>query len=425
MSRRLPDIIAAYLDYTDPTEPPLSYRLWSIISVLSATLERRCWMDWGYARIYPNQYIVLVGPSGQTRKGEALRIARDLMDKVGIVLIAQSITRESLIKRMADSMRTFSNPETGEVEMHSSVTCVSEELIVFLGQGEISFLAVLTDWYDCAKIWTYETKNKGTDVIQGICLNLLAATAQSWIPSMLPREAIGGGWTSRVIFVVEDYKGKIIADPNASRKDKSILEDLAYDLSLVRTMDGPFEFSKEAHNAYIEWYTNYEKAIKAGKPAVPDPRFAGYMARRATHIKKVCMTVSASRGDDMIITISDFNRSLKILEMTEAKAPKAFKGVGENKIGLACQLVLGMIEIKGKVKRSHILAKYYEQLDVWTLDRVVELLVGGRIIQAKVSLEEQETYYEPGSNFQFEPVGVDSEVGLPLPENGEGGSNNE
>lgn len=367
-------------------------------------------MDWGYERIYPNQYIVLIGPSGQTRKGITLHIARALMEEVDISLVAQSITTEALISRMKNSTKSFILPDTGEVQYHSSVSCISEELSVFIGQSDIHFLASLTDWYDCAPIWTYETKNKGTDVIQGICFNLLGATAASWLPSMLPREAIGGGWTSRIIFVVEDYKGKIVADPNKSKREQSMFDDLAYDLSLVKNMNGGFTFSKEAHEAYIVWYEGYEKDIKAGRPAIPDPRFAGYMARRATHIKKVGMAISASRGSDMIITMHDFRRARKILELTETKAPKAFRDIEETKIGLACQLVLAMIETDGRAKRSKILAAYYRQLDVWTLDRVVDCLAGGRLIKVTQNLKEGEIYYERGPAFIREPDSISKDI---------------
>ncbi|KKK81045.1 hypothetical protein LCGC14_2817420, partial [marine sediment metagenome] len=272
-------------------------------------------------------YVVLIGPSGQTRKGEALNIGREFIDTLGIPTISQSIIREALVRALADNLSSFPDPDTGLMEWHCSATCISDELSVFLGQKHIKFLADLTDWYDSRDVWTYETKHQGTDRLMGVCLNLLGATAPDWLPSILPQEAVGGGWTSRTIFVVEEYKGKVVADPNIIGIDEKLKENLAADLEQIHLLTGQIVFSDKALACYIEWYKRQEAGIKKGIFPVPDPRFAGYTARRATHIKKVCMTVSASRGDDMIITISDFNRSLKILEMTEAKQSFTFDGL--------------------------------------------------------------------------------------------------
>lgn len=399
MPRQLSDVISAYLEYTDPTEPPLSFRLWSVLSVISATLERRCWMEWGYDTIYPNQYIILVGPSGQTRKGASLKVARDLMEAVDIDLIAQSITREKLINRMKDNLKTFKNPISGGIEYHSSTACISEELAVFIRGGDTDFIANLTDWYDSHPIWTYDTKNRSTDSIQGMCFNLLGATTPTWIPLMLPKEAIGGGWTSRVIFVMEEYKGKIIADPNSLKKDQDLLDAIINDLSIIRNMNGPFEFSEEAKDAYIKWYQSYEEGIRMGKPPIPDPRFSGYLARRATHIKKVCMAISASRGEDMIITETDFKRARLVLEETEKKMQAVFRGVGENKFAYACEMLLSTLDVNDKVARSSLLRKHYERMDSWTLEKVVHMLQLAQMIKIEIVPEEREEYYYKGSGY--------------------------
>ena len=186
-SRQLNDWLSAYIEYTDETEPPLSYNVWTGVSLIAATLERRVHLKWGFDRIYPNMYIVLIGPSGKCRKGSAMNVGKDIIKDVGIQLTSESVTREALIRCMQRAVMDYIDPYTKNVEFHCALTAMSPELSVFLGQSDVKFLADLTDWYDSVDKWTYETKGAGTDEIKGVCFNLLGATAPDWLQSILPR----------------------------------------------------------------------------------------------------------------------------------------------------------------------------------------------------------------------------------------------
>ena len=103
--RILPDWLSSYLKYTEDTEPPLSYHVWTGISMIAAALQRRVHMPWGHEKIYPNMYILLIGPSGKCRKGTAMGMGRDLITAVqGISLVSESITREALIRFMKQNI---------------------------------------------------------------------------------------------------------------------------------------------------------------------------------------------------------------------------------------------------------------------------------------------------------------------------------
>ena len=65
---------------------------------------------------------------------------------------------------------------------------------------------------------------------------------------------------------------------------------------------------------------------------IPDARFNGYTSRRATHLKKIGMCLSASRGSDLIIHKEDLDRSLKLLEITERKMSSTFRGMGTSNL---------------------------------------------------------------------------------------------
>ncbi len=171
MAREIDDWLRGYLKYTEGSEPPRSYHTWVGLSLIAAALQRRVHLSWGFEMIYPNIYVVLVGPSGKSRKGIAIGIGKDLLSEVaGIVLIANSTNREALVKRMKESSANFSTPGSGRIEYHCSVTAMSEELSVFLGQKDTKFLVNLTDWYDSKDKWEYETISRGTDFVNGVCV---------------------------------------------------------------------------------------------------------------------------------------------------------------------------------------------------------------------------------------------------------------
>lgn len=379
--RRLPDWLSAYLAFTENSEPPLSFHTWTGLSCISGALQRKVYMKWGHGVIYPNQYIILVGPSGQSRKGEAINIGKSLLADVGIPMTAERVTREALIRFMKTKVSNFTNPTNNKITFQSAITCVSEELSVFLGQREIGMLSDLTNWYDSRDEWTYETKNQGTDRVMGMCFNLLGGTAPDWLPSMLPQEAIGGGFTSRCIFVVEEHKRKVVPDPNLSGDELALRAGLTADLEGINLLAGEMRFSPQAKQRYEEWYVEEEARYKAGKSSITDPRFAGYSARRATHIKKIAMALSASRGSDLIISENDFARAKGLIEVVERKMPRVFIGLGKARFAEATETVLVYVQAQGKTSRQEILRRFYRDVDAYTLEQVEKVLVQMGMVQ--------------------------------------------
>lgn len=363
MARALSDWISYYLEYTDNTEPPESYHIWTAISIIAGSLERKVNMPWGHSRIYPNLYIILVGPSGRTRKGVAMDIGSDIFTEAGGITSAESLSKERLIQVFVKNIQNFNNPTTGFVDFHCSLTTFSKELSVFLGQKDIGFIADLTDWYDSHDSWKYETKNVGHDHIHGVCYNLLGGTASDWFSSMLPLEAIGGGFTARIIFVSEENKKKTIAEPDNS--DQKLRKILIADLQKIRIFAGEFFFSDDAKERYKNWYINEDEKMGKGEYPISDPRFNSYCERRATHIKKICMSIAASHSDELIITLDDFNRGLEILEKTEKKMHRVFGGLGSSLTGPILQKVIMFLAVNKKVKRSTLMDKF--KFDITTL----------------------------------------------------------
>ena len=349
----------------------------------------------GFERIYPNQYVILVGHSGRTRKGVALEVANKMLATISTVSIApESSSREAIILAMKRAMQNFQDAQTGTINVHCSLTAFPEELAVLLGQGDIKLLANLTDWYNSKDNWSYETVGRGRDALQGVCLNLFGATAPDWIQSMLPQEAVGGGFTSRVIFVVAENKRATVPEHNLTNEEILLHEALARDLERIHQLNGMFQFSADGKKEYMEWYLEQDRLLSEGKPAIEDRRFAGYCERRATHLRKLMMLMSASRGDSLEITPLDFNRGLDLLMRTEQKMHKTFGGLGTAPHSDIAEKVMAYIATMRITTRSQLLTKFYHDLDATALISVEQTMEQMKVVRIKLLPESREKVYE-------------------------------
>ena len=370
MARALKDWIDSYLDFVDNSEPPQMFKLWCAISLIASALERKCFLSWGTLTFYPNMYVVLVAPSGKARKGTAMSPALKMLEEINVKLAAEAITREALIQTLAESADSTPNDD-GTLDNHCSLTVWSPELTVFLGHQNFQLMSDLTDWYDCRSSWTYRTKNQGTDIIKGVWVNLLGATTPDLIRSALPMDAIGGGLTSRMIFVYEPRRGKIVPTPFLSNEDKALRVQLMNDLADIRMMKGMFKVTKEFVELWIDWYSAQED-----NPPFKDNRFDGYIERRPNHVMKLAMVCSASRSESMVISDKDLTRAINILTETEKKMPFTFSGMGRSNASDIVASIMSEIASRGEkgIPLKELMQLYYRDADGVLMDKILSQL---------------------------------------------------
>ena len=370
-SRILSDWINSYMRFTLNSEPPDLFKEWTAVSVIASVLQRKCVLNWGSLTFYPNMYIVLVAPSGKCRKGTAMAPGYKLLTDIGIKVAAESITREALIRELDECKASHGNPESGKIFLHSSLTIFSQELAVFLGSNNLALVRDLTDWFDCRERWTYRTKNCGINEIVGVWINLFGATTPELIQTSLSQEIFGGGLASRIIFVYEERKSKIVPAPFISPEEEQLREQLKLDLEAINMLVGDFHITDGFIDLWTEWYCAQED-----KPPFKSPKFEGYFERRPTHIQKLAMIMSASRTSDMIITRGDLARAIDLLNRTEVKMPKTFSGVGRNTTADVVSNIMRILAIEEEVSFADLLRRFYHDTDKDTLEKVVATLEG-------------------------------------------------
>jgi hypothetical protein len=376
--RNLTDWIDGFMALTENSEPPLLYRRWSAISTIASALQRKVRIDLGISlTIYPNFYIVLVGPSA-TGKGTAMRYSYDILKEISSIrMAAQATSIQAIIRRMKETNLTDLDAITGKQQYHSSMTIFSEEFTVFLGYHNMELMAALCDWFDCRDRWSYDTIKRDKEEIIGVWVNILGGTTPDNIQSSFPMEAIGGGLTSRIIFVNEEKRGKLVIFPAATTAEIELQQYLIQDLERIALLSGQAKFTEGAMKFYADWCIKAEKS-----PPFQDRKFDGYNGRRRRHLNALAMICSASRSDKLVISESDIQRASSLLLEVEVKMGTVFRGIGRSDISALINDAVTFISSSAtdEIPLWQFMRRFEGDIDKFTLDRVLRTLEAAKYI---------------------------------------------
>jgi hypothetical protein len=335
-----------YIDFTSGSEVPENYHFWSGIFALSSIVNRQVWLSMGQYTLYPNLYIVLLGPPGNG-KSLAMDTAQTLVEDLGgINFSGDAQTKESLVRYLRDNCAKTLTIPNQEPLVITPIAMFATELSHLLGPNSGHMIDFLTTIYTKDRRYVTRTKNKGDDVIDRPFVGLIACTTQDWITTYLKSDIIGGGFTRRVIFVNEPL-GSSVDDKSLRRPFLTVSPEqvvarqnvLRY-AEVLKSVCGEFHWHPDAKLAYEKWYMTRD---------IPkDPDVQGYFKTKPNQVLKVAMILSLSQSPDLLLTRESFETSLALFEKTETTLTRVFQGIGRNELNaiankaleyiLACQL---------------------------------------------------------------------------------------
>lgn len=321
--------LSRFLEMNAEQELTDLYRIWPGIFCLSACMERRCWAEWEQ-NLYPNQFVTLVGDPA-AHKSFAMSFAERLLRRTGVHMLPSSMKWERMVKKLAELSheQSFWCEQTQSFVQHASATGIADEMAVFTGFRDSIRLQTLCQLYNCQESFLYSTNIHGDLDVRNVCLNVLAGVQPAVMLEVLPREAFGGGFTSRIMFVYSDVPKKQFSKVRTIEQKKREAKAEAACIAMledVKKLAGPFEVTEAFNERYVYW----REVESERNPPLPyyDEHLQHYMSRREVHFRKLAMAISVGRSTEMVLRESDFVVAKDILDRTERVMPLAMRNVG-------------------------------------------------------------------------------------------------
>lgn len=335
MARHFVHWLKAYADFAQDSEAPIKFHFWVGVSTLAGALRRRVWIDMHKFSWSPNFYTILVAPAGVVQKSTTINVGLRLLEKVpGVHFGPESMTWQALglsMQRATEYMDYVDLDGTKQKIPMSCVTVGVGELGTFLRTDDDQLLSFLIRMWDGqADKFRHETKASGNIEVDHPWLNLIAATTPAWLRANFPETMIGGGLTSRIVFVYGEQKRQLVPYPDEVFRHadyKQYERKLIEDLVAISRLSGPYILSSDARDWGRKWYAHHNSP--GGRPAhLASDRFGGYLSRKQTHLHKFAIILAASKRDKLIIEASDLEEADVIISATEHDMLRVFESIG-------------------------------------------------------------------------------------------------
>jgi len=412
--------IRAHLAYTEDTEPPKLMHIWSALAAASASMGRHVWFPFDIGDVYPNIYTLLVGPPA-TRKSTAIKLASDFVrahtdvrfapddtagQRQGLITALGAISDEEEdeenraldagdVVAMGDILAN-KEVEINNVDKHVMFIC-AKEWGSFMGQNNLDLTRFLIRLYD-GDDYKYGLRRDMATLTNPLA-TMIGGTTPTDISTLLPAEAIGQGFMSRIIMVFGATKHKDVPRPKLDQGLKKALGEV-YSW-LWYEMRGAMRESATAAGMFDTLYSHRVK--------IHDNRFMYYAERRQIHLLKVSMLLAAVRGS-YEIEPQDVYEAHGLLHLTEQYMPDALGEYGLSPLARAKQKMVEFIRGAGQpvtdVVLWTVMQRDMKQIDYRT--SLAGLVNAGKIAQVTTTLGSAFVYKDDlREAVEFTPVDDD------------------
>lgn len=364
MSDDTQSLFDLYFEYVKDTEPPIIYHRWSLIAAVGAFLGRKYWMPFGTTRIFPNQYVMLVGNPG-TRKSTAIKTSRRILSSAGYEFFAaEKTTKEKFLLDLEGSedasnyereasygakggragainaRDVLSSLQLGESDGHDGIPrevfITADEFNEFAGSGNMDFLSMLGalwDWDDESATYKHRFKNSKSLSIYQPTISLVSGNTHAGFQLAFPEAAIGQGFLSRLILVYSEPSGRKITFPEVPSERVAVAIGERFN-HIKERVTGAATISDSAKRALDTIYRTWKE--------LEDFRFKSYSTRRQTHLYKLCLIITAMRAATEI-SKEDVILANTILSWTERDMDKALGEYGTSRNSRAIQTIMSAL----------------------------------------------------------------------------------
>jgi len=239
------------------SEVPSMYHFWCAVSLISATVEDRIWFEkFKHEKLYPNLFIMLVGPSG-LGKGTAIgHLVRLSECAISVNRFRGRVTAAHLIDHLGKphldewGQRALSNPRLWLImdELKNDVS--SNRKMVE------EFIYLMTELYTASN-YTIDTgtRTHGKVRVDKPIINWLAGTNEEDLRDIITKELLNSGFVARTCFVFGEYNfGKRIPKIKYPYDYEEIFQHLCYRLWALQRTHGRMLITDSADAEMDKWY---------------------------------------------------------------------------------------------------------------------------------------------------------------------------
>jgi len=422
----------AWRFYLKDVTSPDSYIDMGFYYMMSAALQRRVYLGSDELPLFPNQYIIFVGPPAigkglvLTRVAEILKqhklrrnfnlqqdetkkeqldpvasqallqeyfaanphlakVANDqqpikrIDEPLSIPIAADATTYEALLRAHSLSLRTAHYTSDSRLlkhgmYSHSSLCFCLEEISSLFRKHTEDVARYLIRAFDCQN-YVYDAKTPGlSDRILSPCLNFLGGTQPSFIQDIFRDKLLTEGFASRTIFINE-------ATPRAYRYDMFTFseEQLKAKQQLidhVGKLITLFGHVKQTPEAY-EFIKHYVEHILPDLSARPNrsPKLDHYYGRKKVHTEKMAMAIHFSESTEMCIGIESYQKAIALLNKIELSMDIALNVGGRNPLGGIAQKIVSFLKREGPMSFAGIWREFIDDANEKELMEVISYLI--------------------------------------------------
>lgn len=369
--RNFSDWLQAFMEWGSYGEAPLKILFWTGVSTVAGALRRRVWIDQKFFQWVPNFYIVFVAPPGIVTKTTTANIGMNLLREVpGIKFGPDVVTWQALIQSLGNAGEGVMDPANPEVfHPMSAVTIAVDEFGTFFNPENSEMVDVLVSLWDGKRgVFQKVTKTAGTDRIENPWVNVIGCTTPEWIAGRFPQYLVGGGFTSRCVFLYADAKRQYIpyVDEAVPPGHDATRLRLIEDLERISVLFGEYSISEEARVWGRQWYENHWKP--GVHPMHNAEQYAGYLARKQTHIHKLAMVLAAARSDSLVVTLDVLQVAEQMVTAVEQDMPKVFARIGQNDLTRGAATIVSTVDRVQRITKTALFQMLFRTMSFRDFD---------------------------------------------------------
>jgi hypothetical protein len=335
-------------------EIPEYFNLWTILSMIAASVGDRVWFYRIRERpLYPNLYVILIGESGGNKSMAASEIASYIGEYPSVNFMQAHLTSQFLFDIMSGS-----KTEDGETHYIETprVFLVQPELAFYFPKGKHAqaLVETLTELYSGGS-FTAGTRTSGACTIKNSCINWFAGSTKEWLVKTVSPEAIQSGFFARVAVVYPEKKEKKQGATNKYEADHyEVVEHIKARLLNLTWLSGEMNQTDEARKWVEGWLAN--------RPIPDDPMILPAWRRQRELVYKLAMVLSLAERDDLKMDVQHVFYAEKLSrQLIEMNMPNLVEFSSRTPRTADTDEILTIIKRVKKIKHTPLLKMAYKR----------------------------------------------------------------